>query len=173
MINNFIRFTILITLISFTSCETDSIYPTDNYALEIDSRLDTTINGIAKLKLNSTSNSIQTIHRITGKLQNNGAEPNTPQLVNWESSHRWVLNDTAYVFTRRTINYLGEWVTVDTIYVTGFSNRTVPTINPTSYSGTNGEINTVIAPIDAMKGDILTVRARYKDINKTIQIKLE
>lgn len=173
MINNFIRFTILIILISFTSCETDSIYPTDNYTLEIDSRLDTTINGIAKLKLNSTPNSIQTIHRITGKLQNNGAEPNIPQLVNWESSHRWVLNDTAYVFIRRTINYLGEWVNVDTIYVTGFSDRTVPTINPTSYSGTNGEINTVIAPIDNMKGDTLTVRARYKDINKTIQIKLE
>lgn len=173
MIPTLFRFLILVILVSLASCEKDNIYPTDNYTLEIDSRLDTTLNGISKLKLNSTPNSIQTIHRITGKLQNNGTEPDNPQLVNWESSHQWVLNDTAYVFIRRTINYLGQWVNVDTIYVTGFSDRTVPTINPTSYSGTDGEINTVIAPIDNMRGDTLIIRAKYKDINKTIQIKLE
>jgi len=144
----------------------------DNYTLELDSRLDTTDDGLYKLELNSTQNSIQTIHRISGKLLNNGEEP-YPQLVEWESSHQWTLNDTAYVFIRRTINVLGDWVDVDTTYVTGFAGSIVPTINEFSYSSDGGEINTVIAPIDEMVGDTLIVKARFEDIQETIRIVLE
>jgi len=156
------------------SCE-DNIVDSipDNYTMELDGRLDTTLEGFYKLKLNSTTNSIQTIHRITGQLLNNGEEPNPPQLVEWESSHSWTVNDTAYVFIRRTINYLGNWVNVDTIYVTGFGGSVVPTINEFSYSGTDGEINTVIAPIDEMVGDTMIVKAKFKDLEETIRIILE
>ena len=105
-------------------------------------------------------------------LLNNGEEP-YPQLVEWESSHNWTLNDTAYVIVRRTINALGNWVTIDTSYVTGFNGSSVPTINEFSYSGDGGEINTVIAPIDEMVGDTLIVKARFEDIEKTIRIVLE
>lgn len=167
----FISVLILLTLV--TSCE-DTIMDElpDNYTLELDSRLDTTDDGLYKLELNSTQNSIQTIHRISGKLLNNGEEP-YPQLVEWESSHNWILNDTAYVIVRRTINALGNWVTIDTSYVTGFNGSSVPTINEFSYSGDGGEINTVIAPIDEMVGDTLIVKARFEDIQETIRIVLQ
>jgi|TARA_B110000240_G_scaffold86624_1_gene98572 hypothetical protein len=162
-----------IIFIGLTSCSTeDDITISDLYTLELDGRLDTTDEGLYKLELNSTQNSIQTIHRISGKLLNNGEEP-YPQLVEWESSHNWILNDTAYVIVRRTINALGNWVTIDTSYVTGFNGSNVPTINEFSYSGTNGELNTVIAPIDNMVGDTLIVKARFEDLQKTIRIILE
>ena len=163
----------LMLLGTLTSCTEDPISDIpDNYTMELDGRLDTTNEGLYKLELNSTDNSIQTIHRITGKLLNNGEEP-YPQLVEWESSHQWTLNDTAYVFIRRTINVLGQWVDVDTTYVTGFAGTIVPTINEFSYSGTGGEINTVIAPIDEMVGDTLIVKAKFEDLEETIRIVLE
>ena len=169
----FLFISVLILLTLLTSCE-DTIMDEmpDNYTLELDSRLDTTDDGLYKLELNSTQNSIQTIHRISGKLLNNGEEP-YPQLVEWESSHQWTLNDTAYVFIRRTINVLGDWVDVDTTYVTGFAGTIIPTINEFSYSSDGGEINTVIAPIDEMVGDTLIVKARFEDIHETIRIVLE
>tara|TARA_R110000765_G_scaffold257551_2_gene357828 strand:- start:832 stop:1395 length:564 start_codon:yes stop_codon:yes gene_type:complete len=164
---------VLFLLSILVSCtKEDDITIPDNYTLELDGRLDTTTDGLYKLELNSTQNSIQTIHRITGKLLNNGEEP-YPQLVEWESSHNWTLNDTAYVIVRRTINALGNWVIIDTSYVTGFNGIDVPTINEFSYSGTEGEINTVIAPIDNMIGDTLIVKARFEDLQKTIRIILE
>ena len=163
----------LMLLGTLTSCTDDPLSDLpDNYTMELDGRLDTTNEGLYKLELNSTDNSIQTIHRITGKLLNNGEEP-YPQLVEWESSHQWTLNDTAYVFIRRTINVLGDWVDVDTTYVTGFAGTIVPTINEFSYSGDGGEINTVIAPIDEMVGDTLIVKARFEDLEETIRIILE
>ena len=163
----------ILMFIGLTSCtKDDDITIPDNYTMELDGRLDTTNEGLYKLELNSTDNSIQTIHTIGGTLLNNGEEP-YPQLVEWESSHNWTLNDTAYVIVRRTINALGNWVTIDTSYVTGFNGSSVPTINEFSYSGTGGEINTVIAPIDEMVGDTLIVKARFEDIEKTIRIVLE
>ena len=165
---------ILISVIGLISCEKEElISPSDNYTLTVDGRLDTTSNGLYKLQLNSTSNSIQTIHRLTGKLLNNGNEPYPPQLVNWESSHSWTLTDTAYVMIRRIINTNGQWVNVDTTYVTGFGGAIVPTINSSSYSGTDGEINTVIAPVDNMIGDTMVVKCKFKNLEKTIRIILE
>jgi len=160
--------------IMLVSCEKSDVYDLpDNYTLQINPRLDTTPNGLFKLKLNSTSNSEQTIHRISGSLLNNGIEPYPPQKVNWESSHNWVLQDTTYVVVRRTINALGQWVVVDTMYVTQFRGYNVPTINSASYSGTNGEINTVIAPINKMAGDTMIVKCTFQNIQKTIKIVLE
>mgnify|MGYP007078116015 FL=1 len=165
---------ILISVIGLISCEKEElISPSDNYTLTVDGRLDTTSNGLYKLQLNSTSNSIQTIHRLTGKLLNNGNEPYPPQLVNWESSHSWTLTDTAYVMIRRIINTNGQWVNVDTTYVTGFGGAIIPTINSSSYSGTDGEINTVIAPVDNMIGDTMVVKCKFKNLEKTIRIILE
>ena len=116
-IDYLLRFALLFYIFMFvglTSCtKDDDITIPDFYTMELDGRLDTTNEGLYKLELNSTQNSIQTIHRISGKLLNNGEEP-YPQLVEWESSHNWTLNDTAYVIVRRTINALGNWVTIDT-----------------------------------------------------------
>jgi len=178
MISKILDYIVLIFIVGLamlvSSCTEDPISDIpDNYTMELDGRLDTTNEGLYKLELNSTQNSIQTIHRITGKLLNHNEEPLYPQLVEWESSHQWTLNDTAYVFIRRTINVLGQWVDVDTTYVTGFAGTIVPTINEFSYSGTGGEINTVIAPIDEMVGDTLIVKAKFEDLEKAIRIVLE
>lgn len=163
-----------ILLVTLVSCEKDPLGPTiDNYTLEINPRLDTTNEGYYRLELNSSGNSQQTIHRISGWLLNNGMEPYPPQKVEWESSHSWTLTDTALVIVRRTINVLGEWVTIDTTYVTQFAGYNVPTINTSSYSGTGGEINTVIAPIDDMLGDTMVVKAKFRDIEKYVKIILE
>jgi hypothetical protein len=48
----------------------------------------------------------------------------------------------------------------------------VPTINKASYSGTNGEINTIIAPISEMKGDTLVIKAFNYNAKKTIYTKV-
>ena len=168
--------TLLILTLAFgiTSCEKEEILLTeDNYSLSVDGRLSTTPEGFYKLQLNPNTSSVQTIHRLTGKLLNNGKEPYPPQLVSWESSHTWALNDTAYVVIRRVINTNGQWVNVDTTYVTGFNGAIVPTINSSSYSGTNGEINTVIAPVDKMLGDTMVVKCKFKNLEKTIRIILE
>jgi len=179
MISKILDYIVLIFIVGLmmlvSSCTEDPISDIpDNYTMELDGRLDTTIDGLYKLKINSTQNSIQTIHRITGKLLNHGEEPLYPQLVNWESSHQWYIErDTAYSYIRRVINFSGQWVNVDTIYVTGFAGTIVPTINGFSYSGTDGEINTVIAPIDEMVGDTLIVKATFQDLEETIRIILE
>ena len=175
-IDYLLRFALVFYILMFvglTSCtKDDDITIPDFYTMQLDGRLDTTNEGLYKLELNSSNNSIQTIHTIGGTLLNNGEEP-YPQLVEWESSHNWTLNDTAYVIVRRTINVLGNWVVIDTSYVTGFNGSSVPTINKFSYSGDGGEINTVIAPIDEMVGDTLIVKARFEDIEETIRIVLE
>jgi len=164
----------LMLLGTLTSCTDDPLSDLpDYYTLELDGRLDTTNEGLYKLNLVSTNNSEQTIHRVTGQLLNNGEEPYPPQYVDWESSHVWQLSDTTHVIIRRTINVLGEWVNIDTTYVTQFQGNMVPTINPTSVSGTNGEINTIIAPIEEMRGDTLTVRCTFRDLEQTIQFILE
>lgn len=164
---------LLLSALLLISCEKEEILIPDNYTLSINARLDSITTGLYRLKLNSTNNSEQTIHRISGSLLNNGIEPYPPQKVDWESSHTWTLQDTTYIVVRRTINVLGQWVTIDTTYVTQFAGFRVPTINPASYSGTNGEINTVIAPIDNMLGDTMIVKCKFKNIEKTIKIVLE
>jgi len=177
MIQKILDYVVLIFIVGLmmlvSSCEDPISDIPDYYTLELDGRLDTTTEGLYKLKLISTNNSDQTIHRVTGQLLNNGEEPYPPQYVDWESSHVWYLSDTTHVIIRRTINVLGEWVNIDTTYVTQFQGDIVPTINPTSVSGTNGEINTIIAPIEEMRGDTLTVRCTFRDLEKTIQFVLE
>jgi hypothetical protein len=164
---------ILISTFGLISCEKEEIQLSDNYSLSVDGRLSTTPEGLYKLQLNPSTSSIQTIHRLTGKLLKNGKEPYPPELVSWESSHSWALNDTAYVMIRRIINTNGQWVNVDTTYVRGFGGAIVPTINSSSYSGTGGEINTVVAPIDKMLGDTMVVKCKFKNLEKTIRIILE
>ena len=48
----------------------------------------------------------------------------------------------------------------------------VPTINKASYSGTNGEINTIISPISEMKGDTMVIKAFNYNAKKTIYTKV-
>ena len=56
-----------------------------------------------------------------------------------------------------------EYVTYDTIYVTGFNGMEVPTINPASYSNGDGEFNQMFAPVKSMRGDTVTVTVARQD----------
>ena len=50
-------------------------------------------------------------------------------------------------------------MTPDTTYITWFEGEEVPTVNPTSYQTNEGEINTMIAPVQSMAGDTLLITA--------------
>lgn len=176
---------VLFLLSILVSCETETLEPIPTYELTIDSVLNEdgtqslTIdsNGFYRLPLDSLDGK-QTVRRITGNVLKDDMEPTPPELVEWESSHNWVTSedDESYVI-RRIINALGQWVVVDTIYLNIPSGLIVPTINSSSYSGTDGEINTMIAPIYEMKGDTMTISARmwtrYETYYDTLKVILE
>lgn len=166
-----------IGLIMLVGCEdniTEPIPPT--YQLSIDSLLtedgkqsiERDVNGYYLLDLEPTSDTKQTVRRITGRVLKDSSEPTPPEVVDWESSHTWVTGTDNGYYIRRIINALGQWVIVDTNYINIPSGLIVPTINPTSISGDGGEINTMIAPIYSMRGDTMIVTAKlWTPYNKT------
>lgn len=158
----------------FCACEINKFDADDMdpiYVLELNPRLELNSEGFYLLKLDSLRT--QTIHRISGQLLKNGEEPNPPEKVEWDTNLIWTLNDTSYIIYSRVINSLGQWVIVDTSYVTNFEGNIVPSINRFSYSGAYGEINTIIAPIYNMKGDTMILRSRFKELEKRIDIILK
>ncbi len=117
----------------------------------------------------------QTVHRVRGRLTQNGEDPEPPlRYIGWESSHSWVLTDTLGFIVRRTINADGQWTNLDTLYVTGFE---VPTVNKTSVTREDGTFSGMIAPIFPMLGDTMTVKAEYREggveIWNTVKILLD
>ena len=142
--------------------------PKKTYTLEISGVLNQTgvgylpkdANGYYHLKLDGTKN--QTVHRVTGKILVNGKEPYPSEKVEWESNLYWLLrrNDTIATITKTYINYFtGQYQIVQLPPLIASKDELVPTINSSSYSGDNGEINTMIAPIYNMKGDTLVIKA--------------
>jgi hypothetical protein len=166
-----------IGLITLVSCEENIVEPIPpTYQLTIDSlltedgirSLEVDSNGYYLLDLEPTSDTKQTVRRITGKVLKDSLEPNPPEVIDWESSHTWITGDTVGYIVRRVVNALGQWVIVDTNYINVPPGLIVPTINPTSISGDGGEINIMIAPIYGMKGDTMIVTARlWTPYNKT------
>lgn len=151
------------------SCTTSNEEPfIDSFTLTLDPRLDIDDNGYYQLKLDEFK--FQTVHRISGQLLKNGEEPFPAEKVSWESSHYWVLGDTSGFIIRRVLTPEGKWVNVDTSYVVGFGGSEVPTINPASYSGKNGEINTMIAPVKSMKGDTMTIKCSFQELSAVVEV---
>jgi len=135
--------------------------PTKTYTLEIKGIMNQNgigsipkdVNGYYHLKLDRTKN--QTVHRVNGK------EPYPPEKVEWESNLYWVLkrNDTVATITKTYINYFtGQYQIVQLPPLIASKDELVPTINSSSYSGSKGEINTMIAPIYNMKGDTMIIK---------------
>src|SRR6056300_1556090 len=140
-------FRLLIVVLLLSSCSKEEyiedivLYPP---TLELDGRLPIDENGYYHLVLDSTTN--QTIHRISGKVSN----IKEPTKLHWNSNLYWWLNggDTIANITKAYINYFtGEFTYVNLPPFVNWKKALVPTINSTSIVGTNGEINTVIAPI--------------------------
>jgi hypothetical protein len=129
-------------------------------------------NGVYHLKLHY-ANSRQQVHRVTGRILLNGKEPLISQRVEWESNLFWVLkqNDTIAYITKSYINYYtGQFTIVKLPPLISTKDELVPTSNFVSYSGRNGEINNMIAPVKEMKGDTMILKARHWTMDSTIVI---
>ena len=125
----------------------------DVIRVDLDTRLNVDDNGFYHLELGE---SWQTLHRLSGTAYLND-EPLEVLKVHWESSHYWYLGDTLGYIVNRYLTDDGIYVSVDTSYVVGFNGMEVPTINPASYSNSDGEVNTMIGPIQSMVGDTMTI----------------
>ena len=169
-------------LILFTFCsKKEIVIPTKNYTFSIDSvlmqsgnkSLPIDANGFYHLKLIPNSN--QQPYRITGRILVNGKEPIPAENIEWESNLFWWIRrgDVVAYITKSYINYYtGQYTIVSLPPMIASKDELVPTINKASYSGTNGEINTIIAPISEMKGDTMVIKAFNYNAKKTIYTKV-
>ena len=131
----------------------------DVIRVELNPRLNVDDNGSYHLEL---SDNWQTLHRLSGTAYIND-EPLEVLKVYWESSHYWYLGDTLGYIVKRGLTDQLEYVSYDTIYVTGFNGMEVPTINPASYSNGDGEFNQMFAPVKSMRGDTVMVTVTRQD----------
>ena len=147
----------------------------DEIVFNLEPRLDQDVNGYYHLELNPSS--FQTLHRLSGHIYLND-EPLEVMRFQWESSHYWLLGDTLGYFIHRGLTDDLEYVSYDTTYITGFSDFLVPTINSSSYSNSDGEVNTMFGPVWTMRYDTVLVSVGYFDnsynfINQSIEIVLD
>ena len=169
-------------LILFSSCTKDEvIVPQKEYTFTIDSVLTQTglrslpkdQNGLYHLKITTVGSSQS--HRVVGKILVNDNEPFPPERVNFESNLYWWLRqgDTTATITQAYINYFtGQYTIINLPPMIANKDELVPTTNGSSYSGTKGEVNTVIAPIREMIGDTMVLKAIHTPSNKTIYTKI-
>ena len=159
-------------LILFSACSKDDVVaPQKNYTFTIDSvltrngvqSLPKDANGFYHLTLDRTSLNQQS-HRVTGRILINDKEPTPAQKIDWESNLFWTLRkgDTIAFITKTYINYFtGQYTIVKLPPLVSSVTELVPTTNSASYSGTNGEINTIISPTKDMRGDTLVLKANH------------
>ena len=126
------------------------------FYFDTDGRLPMDENGFYHLTIDTTN--WQTLHRVSGFITDSATTNSVVNCrVEWESSHSWTLGDTLGYWVRQGLTHDLEWVGYDTSYVVGFEGQEVPTINPASYSNADGEVNIMIAPVQSMRGDTMTV----------------
>ena len=137
----------------------------DEVFFDIDVRLPLDENGYYHLQMNRSS--WQTLHRISGSVYTND-EPAELIRFNWYSSHYWYIGDTlGYIIERGLTDDL-EYVSYDTTYITWFNGSEVPTTNCCSYSNSDGEVNNMIAPVQSMIGDTMTISYTYRDYSSNL-----
>jgi len=160
----------------------DEYIPQTEYTFTVDSvltqnglrSLPKDSNGLYHLKITTTGSTPQS-HRVTGRILVNGKEPNPNELIAWESNMFWWLRrgDTTATITQAYINYFtGQFTIVNLPPLIANKDELVPTTNKSSYSGTGGEINNIIAPIREMIGDTLVLKASHYNSKKVIYTKI-
>jgi hypothetical protein len=169
-------------LILFSACTKDDEYlPQKEYSFTIDSvltqngkqSLPKDQNGIYHLKI--TSIGTPQSHRVTGRVLVNGKEPLPPEKISFESNLFWWLRqgDTTAIITQSYVNYFTNQFTIINLpSMIASKDELVPTTNSASYSGTKGEVNTIIAPIREMIGDTLVLKASHYTSKKIIYTKI-
>jgi hypothetical protein len=170
----------LLILLSACSKE-DEFIPRKEYTFTIDSVLTQNglrsfpkdQNGLYHLKI--TSIGTPQSHRVTGRILVNNKEPFPPEKVSFESNLFWWLRrgDVTATITQAYVNYFtGQFTIVNLPSLIANKDELVPTTNSSSYSGTNGEVNTIIAPIREMIGDTLVLKSTHSLSNKIIYTKI-
>jgi hypothetical protein len=151
------------------------LMPNPKIEMSIDSRLPKDANGYSYFKLYSSET--QNIHTISGSIRINGKVPDNPRVkIEWENNLYWNLKqgDTIATITKTYLNYFsGQFEVVKLPPLVSNVNALVPTINKVCYNSADGTINTVIAPKWEMRGDTMTVVARYGGVLKTEKIILK
>jgi hypothetical protein len=151
------------------------LQPNRNIEMSIDTRLPKDSNGYSYFKLYSSET--QNIHTISGSIRINGKIPDEPRVkVEWENNLYWnlVKGDTIAIITKTYLNYYtGQFTVVKLPPMISNVNALVPTINKVCYNSADGSINTVIAPMWNMRGDTMTIVARYADVVKVEKIILK
>ena len=147
----------------------------DEIVFNLEPRLDQDVNGYYHLQLNPSS--FQTLHRLSGHIYLNG-EPLEVMKFYWESSHYWMLGDTLGYIVHQGLTDDLIYVSYDTTYITGFGDFLVPTINSSSYSNSDGEVNTMFGPVWTMRYDTVLVSVGYINnnyyfISQSIEIVLD
>ena len=134
-----------------------TFYPVE---FELDAGLPLDENGYYHLTIDDTK--WQTLHRISGHVYMDGNPVNVVKFA-WGSNLFWEIGDTlGYI---HSYGYTDDLVYVgyDTSYVTWFDGDEVPIVNGASYSNSDGEVNTMIAPVKTMVGDTCVVYYAYAD----------
>tara|TARA_B100000902_G_scaffold396773_1_gene458703 strand:- start:1105 stop:1743 length:639 start_codon:yes stop_codon:yes gene_type:complete len=123
--------------------------------LEVDS------NGYYRLQIDT--NNWQTLYRFTGRVTRDSLPCNVIEF-GWYSAHHWIIGDTlGYVLANNGLSDDLVYVAYDTTYLTWFSGYEVPIVNGSSYSTEDGEVNTMIAPVQTMVGDTINISYGFWD----------
>ena len=155
-----LRNVIVSSFLIIVGCDTRVGPDYDELFFDVDARLSLDENGYYHLVMERDS--WQTLHRISGSVYTED-EPAELIRFNWYSSHYWYIGDTlGYVVSFGLTDDL-EYVSYDTNYVTWFNGSEVPTTNCCSYSNSDGEVNNMIAPVQTMIGDTMTIGYRWSD----------
>jgi len=137
----------------------------DELFFDIDVRLPLDENGYYHLEMDTVS--WQTLHRISGTVYTHDGPVDVVRF-NWYSSHYWYIGDTLGYIVKYGLTDEFEYVSYDTTYVTWFNGSEVPTTNCCSYSSSNGEVNNMIAPVQTMIGDTITISYTYRDYSNNL-----
>ena len=153
----------------FEPKESDVIRIDLDYGLNSEYPLSKDGNGYYHMTLGNTW---QTTQRISGTAYINDV-PLEVLRVQWESDLMWYLGDTLGYIVTQYLNDNATYVSVDTSYMVGFNGMEVPTSNQISYSNFYGKINNMIAPVQSMIGDTLTLTAYWYDGQRSLNIVLD
>ena len=152
----------LITLIGFNlfiGCEDSNHIEPIEFVFE--SNLTEDSNGFYHLEIDTSV--WQTLHRISGGVYRNGESVDVIKF-GWYSSHHWIIGDEfGYVIANNGLTDDMTYVGYDTTYITWFTGWEVPIVNGASYSNSDGEVNTMMAPIKTMVGDTAAIQYSFYD----------
>ena len=172
--------TTLIGFNLFVGCEIP-YYPVDEYGnyssgndyydISFQVNLPKDLNGYYHLTLSREH--WQTLHKVSGVITDDYGNFVEGFWCEWESNLYWYLGDTLGYIITQYLNDNAVYVSVDTSYVIGFSGHEVPTSNSISYSNGYGQFNNMIAPVQSMIGDTLTLTAIWNGGQRSFKIVLD